>query len=99
MRPAAEDGEAGDARAADHPDLVILDLELPQAGRHPGARAAEGGKTGLPVVMLTGPYEVRAAVRAMRLGAYDYLTKPFDSEEMTIVVGRAMEIPPGDRGR
>lgn len=89
---AAEDGEAGVARAlADAPDLVILDLELPKLD---GIQALERLKTerpGLPIIMLTGRNEVRSAVRAIQLGAFDYVTKPFDPDEIGVSVRRAME--------
>src|SRR2546425_12479068 len=45
----------------------------------------------LPVIILTGHGEVSSAVQAMRLGAYDYLIKPVDNEQVAIVVRRALE--------
>jgi DNA-binding NtrC family response regulator len=89
---AAEDGEAGVARAlADGPDVVILDLELPKLDGIQVLERLTAAKPGLPIVMLTGRNEVRAAVRAIRLGAFDYVTKPFDPDEISLSVGRAME--------
>ena len=41
--------------------------------------------------MLTGRDDVKSAVRAMQLGAFDYVTKPFDRDEITLVVGRALQ--------
>ena len=89
----AEDGEAGLARAnADNPDLVILDLDLPKLD---GMQVLERLKTvtpQLPVVLLTGQDDVKTAVRAMRLGAFEYVTKPFDPDEISLVVRRALEV-------
>ena len=89
----AEDGEAGLASAtADGPDLVILDLELPKLDGIQVLERLKASKPTLPVVMLTGRDEVKSAVCAIRLGAFDYLTKPFDAEEIGIVVRRALEM-------
>jgi DNA-binding NtrC family response regulator len=45
----------------------------------------------LPVVMLTGHQDIKSAVRATQLGAFDYLTKPFHNEEIVVVVRRALQ--------
>jgi DNA-binding NtrC family response regulator len=45
----------------------------------------------LPVVMFTADQDVKAAVRAMQLGAFDYVTKPFHREEIVVVVRRALQ--------
>ena len=90
---AAHDGEACLTRAAaDHPDLVILDLELPKLDGIQVLERLKAAQPNLPVIMLTGHYDVKATVRAMRLGAFDYLTKPVNSEELTIVVRRALQV-------
>ncbi len=89
---AAEDGEDGLALAAAHePDIVIVDLELPKLDGIQLLERLKLAKPGLPVVMLTGRDDVKSAVRAMQLGAVDYVTKPFDSLEISLVVGRALE--------
>ena len=88
----AADGEVGLSMAtAEEPDIVIVDLELP---RLDGVQVLERLKVirpGLPVVMLTGRNDVKSAVRAMQLGAFDYVTKPFDPDEIVLVIGRALE--------
>ena len=45
----------------------------------------------MPVIMLTATKTVKTAVDAMKLGAFDYVTKPFDVEELRIIVERATE--------
>jgi len=89
----AEDGEVGLARAAaEKPDLVILDFDLPKLD---GMQVLERLKTAardLPIVMLTGNDDVKLAVRAMQLGASDYVTKPFEPEEIVVVVRHALEV-------
>jgi DNA-binding NtrC family response regulator len=88
----AADGEAGLAEvAAGDPEIVIVDLELPKLDGIQVIERLKASNPGLPVVMLTGRDDAKTAVRAMRLGAADYVTKPFEPEEISLVVGRAME--------
>jgi DNA-binding NtrC family response regulator len=88
-----EDGEAGLARATtDRPDLVLLDFELPKLDGLQVLERLKNMMPELPVVMLTGRDDAKSAVRAIRLGAFDYVTKPFDPDEISIVVGRALEL-------
>ncbi|KAF4516203.1 hypothetical protein B566_EDAN000442 [Ephemera danica] len=72
------------------PDLVLLDVILPGTDGLAVLETlrAEGRMT--PVIMLTGTKSVKTAVDAMKLGAADYLSKPFDVEELRIVVDRAL---------
>lgn len=89
---AAEDGAEGIALAtAQEPDIVILDLELPKLDGVQVLERLKGLNPGLPVVMVTGRDDVKSAVRAMQLGAFDYVTKPFDPTEISLVLGRALE--------
>jgi DNA-binding NtrC family response regulator len=89
---AAEDGEAGVALGTSHePDIAIVDLELPKLDGIQVLERLRTNKPGLPVVMLTGCDDVKSAVRAMQLGAFDYVTKPFDRDEISLVVGRALQ--------
>ncbi len=89
----AHDGAAGIAAViAHHPDIVLLDLELP--GGMDGMAVLERLRReapGVPVVMLTGSMDVKNAVRAIQLGAVNYLTKPMNRAEVVIVVRRAQE--------
>jgi DNA-binding NtrC family response regulator len=89
---AAHDGATGTARfAADQPDAVILDLHLPDADGIELLSRFGAERPDVPVLMLTAHADVKTAVRAMRLGAFDYLTKPIDPEEVSVVVQRALE--------
>ncbi len=87
----ALDGPTGlDLAVSGQPDVVLLDLHLPGL---PGLQVLERLKAAaptLPVVMLTASKDVKAAVQATRLGAFDYLTKPIDTDEIVVVVQRAM---------
>ena len=68
-------------------DLVIADLRLPGVpGTDIIARAAP-----VPVLIMTSYGSVKSAVEAMKLGAADYITKPFDHDEMLLCVSRILE--------
>src|SRR4029453_7833360 len=94
---AAHDGPAGMARIeAEHPDIVLLDVKLPTAS---GAEVLERLKAphpSLPVVMLTASRDVKTAVRATQMGAFDYLTKPIAHEDVVAGLprGPAARPPP-----
>jgi two-component system response regulator AtoC len=72
------------------PDAVLLDLKMP--GRDGLAVLEElGSKLGdLPVIVVTAFGGSSAAIEAMRRGAYDYLTKPFDLDEVLLTLRRAL---------
>jgi DNA-binding NtrC family response regulator len=74
-----------------NPLLVILDLHLPDANGIDVLDELRQVAADLPVVMLTAHADVKTAVRATRHGAFDYLTKPVDADELIVVVGRALE--------
>ena len=57
--------------------LVITDLRLPD---YDGIKLVSQLKDSIPVIVMTGYAEVSTAVKAMKMGAYDYISKPFDSE-------------------
>lgn len=68
------------------PDLVLLDLIMPNLGGIDTLRQIRERKLSVPVVMLTGTNTVKTAVEAMKLGAVDYLNKPFEIEELTTLI-------------
>jgi two-component system, NtrC family, response regulator AtoC len=74
------------------PDVVLMDQNLPGiSGQEATARLVEQ-VSGIKVIMITAFATVDRAVDAMRCGACDYLTKPFDNDELLLRVQRAMEI-------
>ncbi len=72
------------------PDLVLLDVILPGTDGLAVLQTLRSESKMTPVIMLTGTKSVKTAVDAMKLGAADYLSKPFDVEELRIVVDRAL---------
>jgi two-component system nitrogen regulation response regulator GlnG len=88
----AESGEAGLERvASDSPDVVILDLQLPGIDGLQVLEKLRQSHPDLPVVLLTADTDVKTAVRATQLGAFDYRTKPIDHDEILVVIQRALE--------
>ncbi len=67
-------------------DLVMLDLRLPGADGIDTLRAARKQGFRGPVIVMTAYGEIKTAVAAMRLGAHDYITKPFDMDELRLTV-------------
>jgi len=88
----ADGGEAG-LRAVERnrPDVVLLDMQMPHVDGLATLESLMKTAPGLPVIMVTADRDVRNAVRATRLGAYDYLTKPIDQDELIGTVRRALE--------
>lgn len=89
---AVEDGkEAIKAVQNNSPNLALLDIRLPGMD---GMKVLEEIKKidkDLIVIMLTAYGEVKSAVQAMNLGAFDYITKPFDNEEIILNIKKALE--------
>lgn len=87
----AEDGEEALAFLKDHHiDLVITDLRMPKVDGMDLLRAAFRDDPNRPVVMLTAHGTVDNAVEALKTGAFDYITKPFDQHEVRMVVRKAL---------
>ncbi len=73
---------AGAALAAEHPDLVILDLGLPDIPGHDLLARWRGEGLDLPVIILSSRTDEAGIVRALELGADDYVAKPFGMNEL-----------------
>jgi two-component system response regulator AtoC len=80
--------EAFEARGA---DAVLTDLAMPEMDGLQVLERVRALDPGVPVVMLTAHGSERVAVAAIKRGAYDYLPKPFDPEEIVMAVRRAIE--------
>lgn len=88
----AEKGMQGiEAFKAERPDVVLLDIHLPDIS---GLNVLEGIKEVDPnaiVLMVTAYGDVETAVKAIKLGAYDFIEKPFNMEKLNITINKAME--------
>ncbi|GMV17660.1 MAG: sigma-54-dependent Fis family transcriptional regulator [Polyangiaceae bacterium] len=88
----AADGFKGLARAEEFsPDLVLSDLKMPGMDGVELLRKLRQHAAELPVVLMTAFGAVETAVSAMREGASDYLTKPLNTDELVLVIDRALE--------
>ena len=80
---------AVDARGA---DVVVTDWRMPGMDGIELLRRLHVKRPALPVILITAHGSVPSAVAAMREGAFDYLTKPFDNDELRALVGRALDL-------
>ena len=88
----APDGAAGLAAAKQGEfDLVILDMSLPKMSGLDVLNGIKEHKPDLPVIMVTAYGSTQTAIEAMRLGAYDFITKPFELDELQMLAERALE--------
>jgi len=75
---------------SERPDVILLDFKMPGMDGMEVMRRAKRLDEDLPVILITAFAEVRGAVEAMRAGAYDYLAKPFNHQEVIRMVLRAL---------
>ena len=72
-------------------DVIILDIMMPKIDGLEVLQRVKETHPDIDVIMVTGLSQIDTAVRAMKLGAFDYLPKPFDPDELKLVVHRALE--------
>ncbi|MBU4379209.1 MAG: sigma-54 dependent transcriptional regulator, partial [Proteobacteria bacterium] len=82
----AESAESGTV-----PDVALVDMKMPGMDGMQLLKELQMRRQGMPVVLLTAFGSVGSAVDAMKRGAFDYLTKPADNDELTVVLGKAFE--------
>lgn len=96
LEPTYETIQAGDAQEGldlfrkEAPHLVLLDVILPGTDGLSVLQTLRAESRMVPVIMLTGTKSVKTAVDAMKFGAADYLSKPFDVEELRLIVERSL---------
>jgi len=73
-------------------DIVLTDIRMPDIGGMRVLRDIKRAKPSLPVVMITGYASVKSAVQAMKLGAADYIEKPFTPDQLLKAVVSALDI-------
>jgi two-component system response regulator AtoC len=91
VRWAGTGADALSAVASGSVDAVLLDLVLPEPDGFEVLRSARTGDPRLPIIVLSGLAHAEDVVRAMKLGATDYLPKPFEPAELDLVLRRALD--------
>ncbi len=92
VKSAASGADGLAAAAAFRPDVVLLDMNLPDAS---GLDVLAEIRTNLPkarIIIITAFGTIKNAVEATKLGAYAYLEKPIDNEELLLLIERAIEV-------
>jgi len=86
----AADGEQGLAEFHKNgADIVVTDLVMPKAGGMEVLRAVNAANPDVPVIIITAHGTVDSAVEAIKAGAFDYVTKPFDQSELSAAIAKA----------
>ncbi len=90
----AEDGEQALSLADEFaPDLILLDVMMPNLDGLETLKRLRDKNITVPVIMLTATNTVKTAVEAMKSGAIDYLSKPFDIDELTSLIVATLKAP------
>ncbi|MDP3480234.1 MAG: sigma-54 dependent transcriptional regulator [Desulfoprunum sp.] len=88
----AMDGEDAIRMAKEKPcDLILMDVRMTNIGGIEALRQIKEFNPAIPIIIMTAYSSVDTAVEAMKLGAYDYLTKPLNFEELKLIIDRAMD--------
>lgn len=87
----APDGQSAvEAVATRFYDLILMDIRMNRVGGMEALRKIKEISPDIPIVMMTAYASIDTAVKAMKSGAYDYLTKPLDIDELKILVDKAL---------
>ena len=87
----ASDGQEGLTRvAADKPDTVLLDIWMPDLDGIEVLRGIKQVDVDLPVIIMSGHGTIETAVKAAKLGAYDFLEKPLSIDKLELVLRNAL---------
>lgn len=88
----APDGDAGvDAVTGSPFDLVLMDMKMVKMSGMEALARIHAFNPVLPVIIMTAYSSVDTAVQALKIGAYDYLTKPLDFDKLKLTVDRVFE--------
>ena len=89
---AAHDGREALRKVEENPyDVMILDVGMPNMGGLEVLRGVKETHPDVDVIMITGLSQVETVVQARKLGACDFISKPFEPDELKLVVQRALE--------
>jgi two-component system response regulator AtoC len=72
-------------------DLLLLDLNMKEVSGEEVLKFTSDYNSSIQVIVLTAQTEVRKAIECMKLGAYDYITKPYNFDELLLTINRALE--------
>jgi DNA-binding NtrC family response regulator len=86
-----ENGKQCLDRLDENPSVVFLDMVMPVMDGMETLKTIKNAKNDLPVIMVTGVDDAGSAVEAMKLGAFDYIVKPFDEPRLFSVLDKAIE--------
>jgi FixJ family two-component response regulator len=86
-------------RRTDGPTCLVLDVSLPDLNGLELQRRVAGDRRGLPIIFITGHGDVPMSVQAMKGGAREFLTKPFNDEVLLLAIAGALEQSRADLGR
>jgi two-component system response regulator HydG len=88
----ADDGRAAVDRVRQRPfELILMDVRMAEMGGIDALKEIKAYNPAIPIVIMTAYSSVQSAVEAMKAGAYDYLTKPLDFDELQLTIQRALE--------
>ncbi len=82
--------EALDSYKKDNPDIILLDVRLPGMDGMQVLKKVKSLDGSIPIIIMTAFSGIKGAVEAIKLGAYDYIAKPFDIEELKFVLSRCL---------
>ena len=71
--------------------LAVMDIRMPEKDGLDVLKEVKEAGSQTPVIIMTAQGTMNNAIEAMKLGAFDYITKPFDISEMEIIVDRALD--------
>lgn len=81
------------------PDIILTDLRLPDHDGIDILHFALREVPGVPVVLMTGYADIRTAVQSMKLGAFDYVAKPVNPDEIMLTINRALSVQTQTEGK
>ena len=90
IREAADGNQALKAVEEKFHDLILMDIRMPGPSGIESLQKIKDISPGIPIIIMTAYASVNTAIDALKSGAYDYLTKPLDIEELKILVAKAL---------
>lgn len=74
-----------------HPDIILLDIRMPKLNGIEVLKRIKETDALIPIIMITAHGDVKSAIEAMRIGALDYISKPFDIDELKIIIEKSLK--------